>query len=1207
MARSGLPRPIQTTSPPRRSLYQDGLAADAGSSAMPAMGAMGAVSATSATSSTSSLVSPLNLDIELVTQSLIRDYLVTKGFHDVLDGFLRHVHAHRPRHIKQRTELARQIQCQHAYRAMLALPPTLPQPADVASSAMAAAARKTAMTTRPTLLEAAVHQLMVAGPDGAAAGVVPGAEPDGAAAGAGAVSCHGHGHGSPARLAATAAEPRTPVRPLSGSASPGPGAPRRDPLWHAAQTSLAAAQPQARAIELATTPLASPASALALAVPSLPTTPSYAPRATRPATAGARAPSAAAAAAAAVTAPRRPASASCRRPSDPAAVAVAAASAWDTDSDDEALASDPQIATVADADAVMAGLAGPHARMGQAMAPPRALDGGATIGSRGRRLPVGARLWELARLLLGAQPRGLVWPADWLGAGLALAPPLPPVASSDAAAAATSSSDPRQLRGGLMPGDGAHAGFIAAVQAHLVQRITYHNPGVVRDGWSALSGRELERCLADAITQILWQAGGTRHRKVIVAVYTPSASALATSSSRPASASSSSSSSSASASSSSSSGAAAASMPKPRPLRTLSARIHPVSRISSQAAIPPSPAIGLTAASLLEDMVIHEFMALDDCTQFVLQNLNQFLDTSASSTSGSQVPSHAHRTNHGCINLLVSLALSRGIATLLDEDLDDRTSTLLDSWGRPTIALINLLLKGQALSNLFDGDLIMTEPPVDPDFGATDAGTGGVGGIGGIGAGTPGASGGLPVTTCPSVPLRSPRPNPSTATHPEGVALQRPSAASGAVPRPRLSTFGGHSLLETGARPSVAPTGTLTVYGGAPTASVRNDRPTRTASHVSIAPSARPTADAASDASSTGSDDGTPRPRLTTTTARTVAEAATARQSTVTLNGAARRRISIAPADGGGGGGGGWHDPTAAPGHAATVAAAHAVAPGQVCRGYKQPAAIGYLEAVFDPETESAAGGDASLLARLGTYCRNPRYPVFVVALVSRPRPSARGGASGPAPLEAKRYLVVWSADPHVLQRTPETSAAAAAKTVAAHGRAHGGGADGGSALGGKASKAQMAAALARAVIPPPAILVGPLPHTPSLPKFDLWVWQPPLPAAASATKRQARLLRWQVFLRGVPPHVAPGLRAVPPHSDADAPASAPASGSCRAAWQWSGSSAGNAQVLAQEAVRTRLVEEVVAAIRSRWPAAQSIVPAPPLTTEATLLSHRLS
>ncbi|XP_046671785.1 probable ubiquitin carboxyl-terminal hydrolase MINDY-4 [Homalodisca vitripennis] len=58
----------------------------------------------------------------------------------------------------------------------------------------------------------------------------------------------------------------------------------------------------------------------------------------------------------------------------------------------------------------------------------------------------------------------------------------------------------------------------------------------------------------------------------------------------------------------------------------------------------------------------------------------------------------------GCLRFVISVILSRGIQSVI-ADMDDETSPLIGPSGTCSVELVNLLLTGQAVSNVFDNDL----------------------------------------------------------------------------------------------------------------------------------------------------------------------------------------------------------------------------------------------------------------------------------------------------------------------------------------------------------------------------------------------------------------------------------------------------------------------------------------------------------------------
>mmetsp|Transcript_32701 Transcript_32701/g.33346 ORF Transcript_32701/g.33346 Transcript_32701/m.33346 type:complete len:586 (+) Transcript_32701:156-1913(+) len=83
---------------------------------------------------------------------------------------------------------------------------------------------------------------------------------------------------------------------------------------------------------------------------------------------------------------------------------------------------------------------------------------------------------------------------------------------------------------------------------------------------------------------------------------------------------------------------------------------------------------------------VWEFSSPDTCEQFLRKHRDMFQSVS------------------GCMVFLLSLLLTRGIETVRN-DMDDAESSLLGQYGHCTQELVNLLLTGSAVSNVFDGDM----------------------------------------------------------------------------------------------------------------------------------------------------------------------------------------------------------------------------------------------------------------------------------------------------------------------------------------------------------------------------------------------------------------------------------------------------------------------------------------------------------------------
>ncbi|KAI8842903.1 hypothetical protein BJ741DRAFT_705024 [Chytriomyces cf. hyalinus JEL632] len=149
---------------------------------------------------------------------------------------------------------------------------------------------------------------------------------------------------------------------------------------------------------------------------------------------------------------------------------------------------------------------------------------------------------------------------------------------------------------------------------------------------------EYQAALAEAIAEILWQAGGTRHRKAVVAIYNPNLCA------------------------------------------------NPGGNLQREKYTPD----GIT-----ENMELFEFFGTTELKSFLTANLSTFT---------------VNDTNkHGLIQLLYSAILSRGVDTAREEDFDELDSSMIGRHGYCTQEMVNLILVGQAISNVHDGDYRLGE------------------------------------------------------------------------------------------------------------------------------------------------------------------------------------------------------------------------------------------------------------------------------------------------------------------------------------------------------------------------------------------------------------------------------------------------------------------------------------------------------------------
>ncbi|XP_070584129.1 probable ubiquitin carboxyl-terminal hydrolase MINDY-4 isoform X2 [Erythrolamprus reginae] len=97
-----------------------------------------------------------------------------------------------------------------------------------------------------------------------------------------------------------------------------------------------------------------------------------------------------------------------------------------------------------------------------------------------------------------------------------------------------------------------------------------------------------------------------------------------------------------------------------------------------------TPAGKYKADGILEMLMLHFITTYEDLLMFLQQNIHQF-----------------EAGPHGCILLALSVILSRTVEGVL-EDMDVNTSTLIGAHGYCTQELVNLLLTGKAVSNVFN-------------------------------------------------------------------------------------------------------------------------------------------------------------------------------------------------------------------------------------------------------------------------------------------------------------------------------------------------------------------------------------------------------------------------------------------------------------------------------------------------------------------------
>ncbi|XP_072536864.1 probable ubiquitin carboxyl-terminal hydrolase MINDY-4 [Salminus brasiliensis] len=185
-------------------------------------------------------------------------------------------------------------------------------------------------------------------------------------------------------------------------------------------------------------------------------------------------------------------------------------------------------------------------------------------------------------------------------------------------------SNTPDLRYGIVQKKGGPCGVLAAVQATVLQKLLFERSS--SDSTSErlrVSDAVRTKCLAEAVAEILWRAGG--RKKATVAVNSG------------------------------------------RSLFT------PVGRYRSE--------------GVLETITCVSVEGLDDLQLLLRQNIQQF-------ESGP----------FGCVLLIVSAILSRTVQ-MVRGDMDVPTSTLIGAHGYCTQELVNLLLCGRAVSNVFNDEL----------------------------------------------------------------------------------------------------------------------------------------------------------------------------------------------------------------------------------------------------------------------------------------------------------------------------------------------------------------------------------------------------------------------------------------------------------------------------------------------------------------------
>ncbi|XP_037692930.1 probable ubiquitin carboxyl-terminal hydrolase MINDY-4 [Choloepus didactylus] len=182
-------------------------------------------------------------------------------------------------------------------------------------------------------------------------------------------------------------------------------------------------------------------------------------------------------------------------------------------------------------------------------------------------------------------------------------------------------NDIASLKYGIVQNKGGPCGVLAAVQACVLQKLLFEGDG------SADYARQLQpsnvhrtRCLALAIADILWRAGGQERAVVTLASGTQQF----------------------------------------------------------------SPTGKYKADGVLETLILHSLTCYEELVTFLQQSIHQF-----------------EVGPYGCILLTLSAILSRS-AELVRQDFDTPTSHLIGAHGYCTQELVNLLLTGKAVSNVFN-------------------------------------------------------------------------------------------------------------------------------------------------------------------------------------------------------------------------------------------------------------------------------------------------------------------------------------------------------------------------------------------------------------------------------------------------------------------------------------------------------------------------
>ncbi|XP_058383740.1 probable ubiquitin carboxyl-terminal hydrolase MINDY-4 [Diceros bicornis minor] len=182
-------------------------------------------------------------------------------------------------------------------------------------------------------------------------------------------------------------------------------------------------------------------------------------------------------------------------------------------------------------------------------------------------------------------------------------------------------SDVASLKYGIVQNKGGPCGVLAAVQACVLQKLLFEGDSRADCAWQLQpSNTHRSRCLALAMADIVWRAGG--HERAVV---------------------------------------------------TLASGTQQF-----------SPTGKYKADGILETLTLHSLTCYEELVTFLQHSVHQF-----------------EAGPHGCILLTVSAILSRS-TELVRQDFDVPTSHLIGAHGYCTQELVNLLLTGKAVSNVFN-------------------------------------------------------------------------------------------------------------------------------------------------------------------------------------------------------------------------------------------------------------------------------------------------------------------------------------------------------------------------------------------------------------------------------------------------------------------------------------------------------------------------